>query len=201
MARAKKPAPTWALEAGIGGCVAGVDEVGRGCIAGPVYAAAVILPEHLRSADLGIRDSKQLSKSKREALAHRLNAEAIVGLGSASVAEITQINILQAALLAMRRAVDALRIPPQHCLIDGNQTPELGVPATCVIQGDQKSISIAAASIVAKTARDAKMQQLHHAYPHYDWDQNAGYGTPAHRKALSVVGPSPHHRMSFKPLR
>lgn len=197
----KHPAPNDHFERNIGGVIAGVDEVGRGCLAGPVYAAAVILPPALLSADIGLRDSKQISKLKREALAQRLQQEAYTGIGFASVAEIDDINILQAALLAMARAVAALPMVPDHCLVDGNKAPPIRLPATCIIKGDQKSRSIAAASIVAKTARDAKMQQLHAAHPHYGWDTNAGYGTQVHRDALALVGPSPHHRMSFKPLR
>lgn len=189
------------LERSIGGLVAGVDEVGRGCLAGPVYAAAVILPPALLSADIGLRDSKMLAKAKRTSLAAAIEQSAHVGIGIASAAEIDALNILQATLLAMARAVEALPVAPGHCLIDGNKAPQIEWPTTCVIKGDQRSRSIAAASIVAKTKRDAKMQQLHGAHPHYGWDQNAGYGTQQHRDALALVGPTPHHRMSFKPLR
>jgi len=201
MAGQRNTGPSAELEHQIGGVIAGVDEVGRGCIAGPVYAAAVILPDTLLQNDIGLRDSKQLSKTKREALSAILHERAHVTIGVASVAEIDNINILNAALLAMQRAVTALPIVPDHCLIDGNKAPHLAMPTTCVIKGDQKSLSIAAASIAAKTARDAKMQQLHTAHPDYGWAQNAGYGTKAHLDALAVVGPSPHHRMTFKPLR
>lgn len=196
-----KPTPTNAYEVAVGGIVAGVDEVGRGCLAGPVYAAAVILPSDLLTRDIGLRDSKLLTKAKRESLAAAVRAHAHVGIGSASVEEIDEINILQAAMLAMARAVAALPQMPDHCLIDGNRAPEISVPTTCIIKGDQHSRSIAAASIIAKTVRDAKMQQLGAAYPHYGWGQNAGYGTRAHLDALALVGPSPHHRMTFKPLR
>lgn len=196
-----KPIPTNHYESRIGGVVAGVDEVGRGCLAGPVYAAAVILPPDILSEDIGLRDSKLLSRTMRETLAALLKDRAQVGIGSASVKEIDDINILQAAMLAMTRAIDALPAAPGHCLIDGNRAPNTAVPTTCIVKGDQHSRSIAAASIIAKTVRDAKMQQLDAAYPHYGWAQNAGYGTRTHLEALSVVGPSPHHRMTFKPLR
>lgn len=194
-------APDNDLERQIGGLVAGVDEVGRGCLAGPVYAAAVILPAALLTPDIGLRDSKMVPKAKRASLAATIQQNAHVGIGMASVTEIDAINILQAALLAMARAIDALPIKPDHCLIDGNKAPQIDLPCTCVVKGDQRSRSIAAASIVAKTCRDAKMQQLHRAHPHYGWDQNAGYGTRQHLDALALVGPTPHHRMSFKPLR
>lgn len=194
-------APDDHLERHIGGLVAGVDEVGRGCLAGPVYAAAVILPPALLTVDTGLRDSKMVPKAKRTSLAATIEQSAHVGIGMASVAEIDTINILQAALLAMARAIEALPIKPDHCLIDGNKAPQIELPTTCVVKGDQRSRSIAAASIVAKTRRDAKMQQLHRAHPHYGWGQNAGYGTRQHLDALALVGPTPHHRMSFKPLR
>lgn len=201
MVKSSAERPTNTFERAIGGVVAGVDEVGRGCLAGPVYAAAVILPPHLLDRDIGLRDSKLLPAKKREALAAILHEQAAVGIGSASVAEIDEINILQAAMLAMARAVKALRVKPNHCLIDGNRAPDIPFDTTCIIKGDTKSRSIAAASIAAKTVRDAKMQQLHAAFPHYGWDTNAGYGTRAHLDALALVGATPHHRMSFKPLR
>ncbi|MEM1019466.1 MAG: ribonuclease HII [Pseudomonadota bacterium] len=189
------------LEAAHPSPVAGVDEVGRGCIAGPVCAAAVILPPSLLSSDIGIKDSKLLSAKKRSALAEVIWAEAEVGLALIDAPQIDEMNILRAALLAMARAVADLPKEPAHCLIDGNQLPDLPMPATAVVGGDRQSISIAAASIIAKTHRDALMQQLHVTYPAYGWDKNAGYGTKTHREALALVGPSPQHRRSFKPLR
>ncbi|MEM9288604.1 MAG: ribonuclease HII [Pseudomonadota bacterium] len=189
------------LEAARSAPVAGVDEVGRGCIAGPVCAAAVILPPSLLSSDIGIKDSKLLSAKKRSALAEVIWAEAEVGLALIDAPQIDEMNILRAALLAMARAVADLPKEPAHCLIDGNQLPDLPMPATAVVGGDRQSISIAAASIIAKTHRDALMQQLHVTYPAYGWDKNAGYGTKTHREALALVGPSPQHRRSFKPLR
>ncbi|MEO0411204.1 MAG: ribonuclease HII [Pseudomonadota bacterium] len=194
--------PTGEREIAIGGHVAGIDEAGRGCLAGPVCAAAVILPPHLLTEDLGFRDSKLLSAKKRAVLAQLIQREAQVGIALVSSQDIDRINILNAAMRAMAKAVAALPSPPDHCLIDGNRVPgELACPATAVIGGDRLCFSIAAASIIAKTHRDALMQQLHKAYPAYEWARNAGYGTRAHLKALELVGPSPHHRRSFKPLR
>lgn len=195
-------APTAHYENCHGGIVAGVDEVGRGCLAGPVCAAAVILPDHLLKTDIGIRDSKCLARRKREAIAAQLKDEAHVGIGLVSVEDIDRLNILNAALLAMTKAVRALPCQPAHCLIDGNRLPhDLPCPATAVVKGDQHSLSIAAASIIAKTHRDALMQQLHAEHPAYGWAANAGYGTKAHLNALALVGPTRHHRRSFKPLR
>lgn len=181
------------------GITAGIDEVGRGPFAGPVVAAAVILnPE---KTPVGIQDSKKLSKSKREILFAELMESADVGIGEASVAEIDELNILQATFLSMKRAVEALNQTPDHLLIDGNRDPKIGIPSQLVVKGDSISLSIAAASIVAKVTRDRKMCALSEQYPHYGWEKNAGYGTAEHRKGLSLFGVTPQHRRSFAPIR
>ena len=179
--------------------VAGVDEVGRGPLAGPVTAAAVVLdPGRIPH---GINDSKRLSAARRRDLAARIRAVAEVSLAHASVAEIDRINILQAAHLAMSRALAGLARCPDHALIDGNRIPSgLAMPATCVIRGDARALSIAAASIVAKVARDTLMVDLAQHFPGYGWETNAGYPTAAHRAALKSHGVTPHHRRSFKPV-
>lgn len=179
--------------------VAGVDEVGRGPLAGPVTAAAVVLdPGRIPH---GINDSKRLSAARRRDLAARIRAVAEVSLAHASVAEIDRINILQAAHLAMSRALAGLARCPDHALIDGNRIPSgLAMPATCVIRGDARALSIAAASIVAKVARDALMVDLAQHFPGYSWETNVGYPTAAHRAALKSHGVTPHHRRSFKPV-
>jgi len=179
--------------------LAGVDEVGRGPLAGPVIAAAVILdPANIPE---GLADSKALSAKKRELLNALILQSSWVGVGEASVEEIDEINILQASLLAMERAVSALPRVPQHLLVDGNKLPKtLPCPATAVVKGDARSQSIAAASIVAKTRRDAIMQDLAQQFPGYGWEKNAGYPTKQHREALVKIGLTPHHRRSFKPV-
>lgn len=179
--------------------LAGVDEVGRGPLAGPVIAAAVILdPANIPE---GLADSKALSAKKREFLNALILQSSWVGVGEASVEEIDEINILQASLLAMERAVSALPQVPQHLLVDGNKLPKtLPCPATAVVKGDARSQSIAAASIVAKTRRDAIMQDLAQQFPGYGWEKNAGYPTKQHREALVKIGLTPHHRRSFKPV-
>lgn len=188
------------MERELGGIVAGVDEAGRGPLAGPVVAAAVILD--VACIPDGIDDSKKLLKGRREALHGTIVASAHVGVGIASVAEIDEINILQATFRAMVRAVEALPVAPAHLLIDGNQRPA-GLPCACrtVVDGDALCLSIAAASIVAKVTRDRIMAELAREHPHYGWERNAGYGTPEHHRALSLVGISPHHRKSFAPIR
>lgn len=191
--------PSFTFELQIGGTVAGVDEAGRGPWAGPVVAAAVILDRDLTPR--GLNDSKKLSARTREALFLELKASARIGLGQASVIEIDHLNILQASLLAMRRAIIALPLEPTHCLIDGCQSPQPGIPCTCVVKGDSRSFSIAAASIAAKVTRDRIMADLAEDYPQYGWERNAGYGVPRHREALDLVGISPHHRKSFAPIR
>jgi ribonuclease HII len=191
--------PDLSLEMLETGCVAGVDEVGRGPFAGPVVAAAVILDR--RTIPDGIHDSKKLSKAKREELYKAILATATVGVGEASVQEIDDLNILQASLLAMRRAVNALSTRPEVALVDGNRDPKLGLTTRLIVKGDGRSLSIAAASIVAKVTRDRKMCALAEVYPHYGWEKNAGYGTAEHRKGLREFGVTPQHRRSFAPIR
>lgn len=181
-------------------CVAGVDEVGRGPLAGPVVAAAVILnPQALPE---GIDDSKKLSAKRRDLLVPLLRQSAMVGLGVASVEEIDDLNVLQASLLAMRRAVGDLPAQPDHLLIDGNRMPaDLPCPATLVVGGDGVSPSIAAASIVAKNWRDNVMKEAATQFPGYGWETNAGYPTKCHKSALRDLGVTPLHRRSFRPVR
>ncbi len=182
--------------------VCGVDEVGRGPLAGPVVAAAVILPMRLPKAlSTVIDDSKKLPAAVREAIAAELYSLAVVGIGLASVEEIDAINILRASLLAMHRAVEALPVRPLLALVDGNQPPPLTIPVQTIIGGDGVELAIAAASIVAKVHRDRLMQELHAAHPHYGWAHNAGYGTRHHCEALRRHGCTPHHRTSFAPVR
>lgn len=190
--------PTYDREAAHGGIVAGVDEVGRGPLAGPVVAAAVILDPARIPA--GLADSKALTAARRESLAAELWGCARIGLGAASVCEIDRINILQATYLAMTRAVAALGVAPELVLVDGNRCPPWTWPSQTVIKGDAHCLSIAAASIVAKVCRDRLMARLDARHPGFGWAQNAGYGTEAHRIALDRLGPTPHHRMSFAPL-
>ena len=179
---------------------AGLDEAGRGCLAGPVFAAAVILPPNFSPRFLN--DSKQLTTKRREALRPIICAEAVAwAVGQASVEEIESINIAQASYLAMHRAVAALPIAPAHLLVDGNRFPALlGFTHTCVIGGDGLYRNIAAASILAKTFRDEHMQALAATFPAYGWEQNAGYPTQSHRAAIRAHGASPHHRMGFRLL-
>lgn len=180
--------------------VVGVDEVGRGPLAGPVVAAAVVLNRD--SIPEGLNDSKKLSLKRREFLAPLLWQSAEVSIGVATVEEIDQINILQASLLAMRRAVDGLATPPEHALVDGNRIPD-GFPceANAIVGGDGKSPSIAAASIVAKIWRDNVMKEAATQWPGYGWETNAGYPTKCHKSALRNLGVTPFHRRSFKPVR
>lgn len=180
--------------------VAGVDEVGMGPLAGPVVAAAVVLPADV-SVD-GVKDSKAVPKAKREALAALIEASALgVGIGMVDVDEIDEINIYQAGLLAMRRAVEALPVVPNHLLIDSRRIPECAIQQTCVDDGDATVYSIAAASIVAKVHRDRLMRVLDERYPGYGFAAHAGYATAAHLQALKSLGPSPVHRKSFAPVR
>lgn len=180
--------------------MAGVDEVGRGPLAGPVVAAAVILnPQALPE---GIDDSKKLSAKRRDLLVPLLRQSAMVGLGVASVEEIDDLNVLQASLLAMRRAVGDLPAQPDHLLIDGNRMPvDLPCPATLVVGGDGVSPSIAAASIVAKNWRDNVMKEAATQFPGYGWETNVGYPTKCHKSALRDLGVTPLHRRSFRPVR
>ena len=183
------------------GClrIAGVDEVGRGPLAGPVTAAAVILdPNQIPE---GLQDSKKLSAARRVVLSEAIWRVARVSVGHPSVEEIDALNILRASHLAMCRAVEGLDVLADHALIDGNMIPrDLRCPATALIKGDGRSVSIAAASIVAKVVRDRIMEDLAQQHPGYGWEQNAGYPTKAHRTALQNLGVTPHHRRSFKTI-
>ncbi len=186
------------------GRIAGVDEVGRGPLAGPVLAAAVILPERADAALLGLLDdSKKLSAAARERAFAALCADpgVIIGVGAASVREIARINILHAAMLAMRRAVLRLRVLPGLALVDGNRAPDLPCAVRCIVGGDALEPAISAASIVAKVIRDRLMARLDARHPRYGWAVNAGYGTPAHRAALHRMGATAHHRAGFGTVR
>jgi len=181
--------------------VAGVDEVGRGCWAGPVYAAAAILPDGLKHRHLN--DSKIIPAEHREELSHYLctHPEVNWSIGIAEVAEIDLHNILRASLLAMRRAVEGLKMEPHLCLIDGNQKAGLRCQEIAIVDGDARCPSIAAASIIAKVARDRALADLAALYPAYGLDKHKGYGTPEHQRALALHGPCPIHRQSFRPVR
>lgn len=195
--------PDFSRELAHGGRVAGVDEAGRGPLAGPVVAAAVMFPGGVPEGLAGLLDdSKKLSAPEREAAYAALRrSAAMVGVGAASVTEILHLNILQASLLAMRRAVLRLPVLPDLALVDGNQAPCLPCPVRCCIGGDALSLSIAAASIVAKVVRDRGMARLARRYPAYGWAGNAGYGTLAHRAALHRHGACAHHRAGFGTVR
>lgn len=191
-------AADFSLELQAGGIVAGVDEAGRGPWAGPVVAAAVILyPTRID----GIDDSKKLTAAKRDALYDAIRAHACTGVGIASVEEIDRLNILAATMLAMQRAVAALGTAPHLALIDGNKAPVLACHTQTIVGGDAKSLSIAAASIIAKVTRDRMMCELAQRHPHYGWERNAGYGTKHHQDALAAHGVTPHHRRSYAPIR
>ena len=179
---------------------AGLDEAGRGCLAGPVFAAAVILPADFTSPLLN--DSKQLSARQRTVLRPQICAEAVAwAVGQASTEEIASLNIAQASYLAMHRAVAALGVKPTHLAVDGNRfRPLAGFAHTCVVGGDGLYRHIAAASVLAKTFRDEHMAELAAGFPAYGWQQNAGYPTPSHRAAIRLHGPSPHHRLGFRLL-
>jgi len=178
---------------------AGIDEAGRGPLAGPVFAAAVILDPGKRIR--GLKDSKVLLPERREELAVQIRARAIAwAVASADVAEIDALNILRATLLAMRRAVEALAIPPSEAIVDGNCCPALACPVYAIVKGDRDVASISAASILAKTARDALLVELDALYPNYGFAHNKGYGTPEHLAALDRYGPCPIHRRSFAPV-
>lgn len=179
---------------------AGCDEAGRGCLAGAVFAAAVILPPSFRNEQLN--DSKKLTERQRYALREVVEENALAwAVGIVEPAEIDRINILNASFTAMHRAVDKLTIRPQHLLIDGNRfNPYPGIPHTVVVKGDGKYLSIAAASILAKTYRDDYMSRLDEEYPMYDWKKNKGYPTRKHREAVRRYGTTPYHRMSFNLL-
>ncbi len=179
---------------------AGVDEVGRGPLAGAVVTAAVILDPEKPIA--GLNDSKKLSEKKREYLFELICSQALAySIGRAEVAEIDTINILQATLVAMQRAVSSLQIAPDKVLVDGNRTPNFGIPAEAIIKGDGKIAEISAASIIAKVVRDREMKQLSKVYPGYGFEKHKGYGTKIHMDALSRLGVTPIHRKSFAPVR
>jgi len=183
--------------------VAGVDEAGRGPWAGPVVAAAIILPADGLDPSLLTRldDSKKLKKGVREDLLAALEPVADIGVGVATPTEIDDINILQATMLAMQRAVDGLSEMPVSVLVDGNRAPAIAAEVTTIVKGDALSLSIAAASIVAKVTRDRMMAKLAAQYPGYGWERNAGYGTKEHKAALDRLGVTPAHRQSFAPIR
>ncbi|HSZ93550.1 MAG TPA: ribonuclease HII [Acetobacteraceae bacterium] len=192
--------PNYALEKAAGGRVAGVDEVGRGPLAGPVVAAAVVFPTGVpRKLAALLDDSKKLSAEQRLAAfeALRSSGRAEIAVAAASVAEIDRLNILRAALLAMCRAVARLPAPPDLALVDGNMPPALTCPVRCVVGGDGRCLSIAAASIVAKVVRDRAMARLAVRWPGYGWETNVGYATEFHRAALLRLGPTRHHRPAF----
>lgn len=180
--------------------ICGVDEAGRGPLVGAVYAAAVVLgPDH---GIIGLADSKKLTAARRESLAGQIRERALAwAIASASSVEIDQINILQATLLSMRRAVEGLDLTPDEALIDGNRTPQLTMPARAIIKGDATVAEISAASILAKTARDASMKELHQQFPQYGFDRHKGYPTSEHLKALQQFGPLAEHRRSFGPVK
>lgn len=191
--------PDYVFESQLGGCVAGVDEVGRGPLAGPVTAAAVMLDP--ADIPVGLDDSKVLRPRARAKLWCKIVDVAVVSVAHASVAEIDELNILRASHLAMVRAVAGLAQAPDHALIDGNMIPTgLAIPATSIIKGDSRSVSIAAASIVAKVCRDRIMVDLAQQHPGYGWETNMGYGSKSHITALQNLGVTPHHRRSFKPV-
>ena len=178
--------------------IAGVDEVGRGCLAGPVFAAAVILNNKIKTKD--IKDSKKISFSKRIELCEYIKKNSIYALGSASVEEINKINILNASLLSMKRALSKLKLKPTMAYIDGSFAPNLNMKYKTFIKGDEKIICIAAASIIAKVTRDFFMIKLSNKYPKYSWHKNFGYGTKDHLYGLKKYGITKHHRKKFKPV-
>ena len=179
---------------------AGCDEAGRGCLAGPVFAAAVILPPDFSNELLN--DSKQLTERQRYLLREVIEQEAVAwAVAECSPQEIDKMNILRCSILAMHRALDQLQVRPQHILVDGNRwSPYQDIPAHTIVKGDATYMSIAAASVLAKTYRDDRMRQLAQEYPQYGWDHNMGYPAKDHREAIRQYGPTPHHRMTFRLL-
>ena len=202
--------PDFSLEENLGlptsAVIVGVDEVGRGPLAGPVTAAAVFVDRQKITLDLltKIDDSKKIPRKKRATISKQIESIAIIGIGWASSGEIDQLNILEATMLAMQRAILSLRkqiiLDPDYILIDGNKVPILEFPSRAIVRGDKKSLSIAAASIVAKSKRDAFMTSISKLYPCYGWEKNAGYGTREHLAAIESEGITAHHRRSFKPI-
>jgi ribonuclease HII len=178
---------------------AGCDEAGRGCLAGPVFAAAVILPTDFCNAVLN--DSKQLTERQRYELREVIKRKAVAwAVAECSPQEIDKLNILRCSILAMQRAVEKLKVRPQHLIIDGNRWMPYEIPADTVVKGDATYMSIAAASVLAKTYRDDRMRELAREYPQYGWDRNMGYPAKEHREAIRQFGPTPHHRMTFRLL-
>jgi len=189
------------LRATVGPIIAGVDEVGRGPLAGPVVACAVVMP-HDRRALPGIDDSKKLPPAERDRLARLVLRHAVaVGVGAASVREIDRLNVYHATVLAMRRALARLAVTPDHVVVDGKAIRTLGVRHTAIVGGDACCYSVACASIVAKVTRDRLMRALARRHPHYGWERNVGYGTSAHLEGIASAGVTPHHRRSFVPVR
>lgn len=178
---------------------AGCDEAGRGCLAGPVFAAAVILPPDFHNELLN--DSKQLTERRRYQLREVIEREAVAwAVAECSPAEIDKLNILRCSIIAMQRALDQLTVRPQHVIVDGNRWMHYAVPADTIVKGDATYMSIAAASILAKTYRDDRMKALAQEFPQYGWDKNMGYPSAAHREAIAQYGTTPHHRLSFRLL-
>lgn len=200
-----KTVPDFSREAE--GIICGCDEAGRGPLAGPVTAACVFIPHENRNHKIWqqVKDSKLLSLEQREEMFMLIQDNSCFGIASSSVAEIDEINILHAAILAMRRSTEQMceefKIQPDLVLLDGNYKPQFPYPVQTVVKGDMLSVSIAAASILAKVTRDRAMKELHDEYPHYGWLTNAGYGTPVHLKALNEHGPCGHHRKHFAPVK
>lgn len=191
---------SWLPQHDVGLLICGVDEAGRGPLAGPVFAAAVILDQARPIA--GLRDSKKLSAARRDELALQIKENALAwSVAQCSEAEIDELNILHATMLAMRRAIETLGFIPERALIDGNRCPPCKIPAQAIIKGDDKVPAISAASILAKTARDAALLLLHSQYPEYGFDQHKGYPTPLHLERLQLHGVSPVHRKSYAPVR
>ncbi len=195
-----EPALQAALFDTAGELICGVDEAGRGPLAGPVFAAAVIL-DPARPID-GLRDSKKLSEARRDALADIIRRDALAwSVAYCSAAEIDELNILNATMLAMRRAIEGLSVQPTLALIDGNRCPTVAVRSEAIVKGDDKVAEISAASILAKTARDAVLQALHNQYPDYAFDRHKGYPTALHLERLRLYGATPEHRRSYAPVR
>ena len=195
-----KTNPTFDCEYDVGGIVAGVDEAGRGPLCGPVVAGAVIFPDKNIEIPVVIRDSKQMTAGMRDAAYDWITRNTIWAVGMCSPAEIDELNILWASMRAMERAVDGLALQPNFCLIDGNRVPK-NLNGRAVVKGDAKSLSIAAASIVAKVTRDRLMHELAQKYPEYGWEKNAGYPTPEHLRAIEKYGINEHYRKSFGPVK
>jgi ribonuclease HII len=196
--------PDFSVESQLGGRVAGVDEVGRGPLAGPVVAAAVVFTAGVPPALASLLDDSKKLTAEQRLLAYaalKLCPGVEIAIGAASVAEIARLNILHASMLAMARAVRRLPSPPHIALVDGNTRPPLSCEIRCIIDGDALCFSIAAASIVAKVTRDRAMSRLGLRFPHYGWEQNAGYATGSHRQALIQFGPTIHHRAAFGTVR